>query len=448
MQYQEFKQAVIAAAKAAGLTEYELYYAQDKSVEVETLLTEVDKYMTSDSAGVCFRCIHQGKMGYASTELFEEEQAGLLVKDAMENALLIEEESENFIYAGGDAYPQIEVKQREAAQTRELMDVATRMQKYLFDKDERISQGTQSMTATGGGTVAIYNSNGIDLENTYEYDMIVTVPIIVEGQEMYNAVEYEMGSLGEMHPQEVANKAYDKCVRTIGATPIPSGNYPVVFERRTMQALLANFSTIFCADKVQKGLSLLKDKLDEKIAAPLITIMDNPMYEGGLIRRTFDDEGVPAQKKAVVQDGVLKTFLYDLKSAAKDKVKSTGNAAKAGYNGAVMVRPSQMYMEPGEMTFDELLSEAKDGVVVTQINGMHAGADTTSGDFSLNVQGYRITDGKAGAPVNQITVAGNFYEMLENIVAVGDDLEMGIPKGSSIFGAPSVLVKSMAIAGE
>ncbi|SDB31019.1 TldD/PmbA family protein [Eubacterium oxidoreducens] len=448
MQYQEFKDAVIAKAKAAGLTEYELYYAQDKSIEVETLLKEVDKYMTSESAGVCFRCIYKGNMGYASTELFDEEQAAHLVKAAMENASLIEEESENFIYAGGAEYPQIAPKSREKADTSELMGAAVKLQEYLFDKDERISQGTQSMSATGGGKVAIYNSNGIDLENEYEYDMVVTVPIIAEGQEMYNAVEYDMGELGEMNLEKVAQKAYEKCVRTIGAKPVASGNYPVVFERRTMQALLANYSTVFCADKVQKGLSLLKGKLGKTVAFEGVTILDDPMYEGGLIRRSFDDEGVPAQKKAVVDAGKLKTFLYDLKTAAKDHVTSTGNAAKASYDSAVMVRPSQMYMKPGESSFDELLKKAGDGIVVTQISGMHAGADTTSGDFSLNVQGYRVRDGKAAEPVNQITVAGNFYQMLKDIIAVGDDLEMGIPKGSSIFGAPSVLVASMAIAGE
>ncbi len=448
MNYQEFKQAVIGQAQAEGLETYELYYAQDTSIEVEALLQTIDKYATSDSAGVCFRCIYQGKMGYASTEIFEKEEAIKLVKDAMENASLMEEESKSYLYEGAGTYPKLQIEEESSMGASLLMDQALLSQKTLFEADERITQGSQSMTARGGGKVAIYNSCGIDLENAYQYDLLVTVPILMEEGNMYNAVEYAIGNARDFEPEKVATKAYEKCLRSMGAGPIPSGNYPVIFENRMMAALLSHFSSIFCGDQAQKGLSLLKGKVGSQVASPLVTILDDPMYEKGAIRRSFDDEGVPAQRKAVLEEGRLKTFLYDLKSAAVDGTSSTGNGAKANYASSVSVRPSQMYLQEGTSSFEDLLNQGGRGLVVTQISGMHAGADVISGDFSLNVQGYEFADGKRTRPVNQVTVAGNFYDLLKDIVGLGRDFEMGMPKAGSIFGAPSVLVKSMAVAGE
>ena len=146
----------------------------------------------------------------------------------------------------------------------------------------------------------------------------------------------------------------------------------------------------------------------------------------------------------MIENGRLTTLLHNLKTARKAGVKTTGNAAKSGYAGAVNVSPSNFYLKPGEKTQAELLADMGDGLVITEVSGLHAGANPISGDFSLIAQGYTVKDGKKDQPVEQITVAGNFYQLLKNIRAVGSDLTF---PGSPI-GSPSVDVGEIAVAGK
>jgi PmbA protein len=128
-------------------------------------------------------------------------------------------------------------------------------------------------------------------------------------------------------------------------------------------------------------------------------------------------------------------------------LQSTGNAAKAGLAGAMHVSPSNFYIKPGEPSFDALMEKLGDGVFITELEGLHAGVDSISGDFSLSARGFRVEGGKKTTPVEQIVVSGNFYDLLENIEAIGNDLRFSMPSGGSI-GSPSLIIKSINVAGE
>ena len=171
--------------------------------------------------------------------------------------------------------------------------------------------------------------------------------------------------------------------------------------------------------------------------------MDDPLLLEGLEARPFDAEGVPSKAHTIVENGVFKTFLHNLKTAYKDGVETTGNASKAGYASAVHVSPSNFYIKPGSKSFDELLAEMGDGVVITDVAGLHAGANPVSGDFSLLSKGYVVKDGKREKPIEQITVAGNFYDLLKNARAMADDLDF--PLGG--MGCPSIDVGELSISG-
>lgn len=448
MEYSEMKEAIRQAVAEAGITEYEIYYAEAESAEVETLLKEADKFTTTKSAGICFRCITDGKMGYASTECMEKEEAYRIVAAAKENAALLEVEEEVFIHDGKEEYPVLEKAERPPAGAKELIKAAVSIQEELFAKGEAVSAGSQSSAGTVAGKIGIYNSKGVDLYDGYRFDIAVSVAILQKESEMYYGFDYALGELKDIETKILSENAYQESAGTIGAKPVKTGRYSVVLKNRQMRALLSHFSTIFSADEAQKGLSLLNGKEGSRIASDTVTIIDDPMFEGGMIRRSFDDEGVAAKKKTVVENGVLNTLLYDLRTAAKAGKTSTGNGTKADYDAPVEVMPTQMYFKPGDCTFGELLNFAGTGLVITQLNGMHAGADTTSGDFSLNASGYYFENGQRCYPVNQITVAGNFYDVLKSIKKAADDMEMGIPHGSTTIGAPSVLIADMSVAGE
>lgn len=238
---------------------------------------------------------------------------------------------------------------------------------------------------------------------------------------------------------EIAKSAVEK----LGAAAIPSGTYRVIMHRDAMVDLLETFCGIFSAETAQKGLSLLKGRVGEKIAADCVTIIDDPLLLDGLDARPFDAEGVPSRAHTVVENGVFKTFLHNLKTAHKDGVETTGNASKAGYASAVHVSPSNFYIKGGSVSFETLLAEMGDGVVITEVSGLHAGANAVSGDFSLLSKGYTVKNGKREKAIEQITIAGNFYDLLKNARAMADD--MAFPMGS--MGSPSIDVGELSVSG-
>jgi PmbA protein len=150
---------------------------------------------------------------------------------------------------------------------------------------------------------------------------------------------------------------------------------------------------------------------------------------------------------AVIEQGVLKTFLHNTKTALKDGVDSTGHAYKASYKGTLSIAPSNFYIENGPQTYDELIESMEEGIMITSVQGLHSGTNVVSGDFSLAAHGYYVKHGKIEKPVNQITIAGNFYELLNNIEAIGDDLQFGRPSGGYV-GSPTLKIKSLAVAGK
>ena len=193
------------------------------------------------------------------------------------------------------------------------------------------------------------------------------------------------------------------------------------------------------------GLSLLSGKLGETIAAPCVTLVDDPLRADCVGSRPFDDEGVPSHQHMLVENGVFRTFLHNLKTAKKAGVESTSNGSKADYSSPVRVAPSNLYFEPGVLSFDELLRQVGDGIVITEVSGLHAGANPVSGDFSLLSKGYTIKDGKRDQPLERITVAGNFYELLKNIRAFASDLRFPYgPMGSASADAGEMTISGKA----
>ena len=212
-------------------------------------------------------------------------------------------------------------------------------------------------------------------------------------------------------------------------------------------SLLATFSGMFSADNAQRGLSRLKGREGEVVAASCVTLMDDPHRPGSASSTPFDGEGVATAPKAVIRGGVLTTLLHNLKTAHKQGVTTTANASRPGYASPVGVAPTNFFFEPSDADFDAMLQKLGDGLLITDLQGMHAGANAVTGDFSLAAKGFAVEGGRIGRAVSQITVAGNFYQLLQDIEAVGADLEFRIP-GVSCFGSPSLLVKSLSVAGK
>ncbi len=449
MNYQEFKQAVIAAAAEKEVKDYELYYSESAETQTEIFKTEVKGFATGSNLGVCLKCLVNGKMGYASTEHLSEEEAVSLVERALENAKSIESDEQAFIHTKGDTYAVLEKEEVKLPTAAEVIDFALDLQKQIYATDNRVVDGTQAYAGFVESKTALYNSNGLDLEDSAAFSFTYGMAVVAEGEEMYDGMEVSSGKFESFDIEKIAKEAVKDAVDTIGAESVPSGKYPVVFSNKVMASMLSTYSSVFSAEAAQKGLSLLKGKEGEKIAADIVTLTDDPMRADALVKATFDDEGVATYKKNVIEGGQFVTLLHNLKTAAVAGVKTTGNGHKASYASNVGIRPYSFFINPVKGTLDDLMAEAGNGIYVTSVEGMHAGANPITGDFSLAASGFCITDGKKGKPVKSITVSGNFFTLLKEIASVGEDLKFNpFALGSSRCGSPSVLIKEMTIAGK
>lgn len=444
MTYQEFKEAVIGAAKAREITEYEIYYTESESTSVEIFKEEVKGYGTESSLGVCFRCVIDGRGGYASTENMTAGEAESLVDRAVANARSIESDKKAFIHKKGDEYAVLPERQDEIPSGTDLVESALTLQKKLYQADSRVVDGTESYFTGGSEKYALYNSNGLDLEDTVSYTQCFAFAIVKDGEEMYDGGADKMGAFKDIDLDSIAAEALEEAVSTIGAGIAPGGKYNVVFSGKAMAKLLMTFSSVFSSEEVQKGRSLLKNKEGEKIASDCVTLIDDPRYPDSVIKRTFDGEGVATYTKNVVENGVLSTLLYNLTTADRAGVKSTGNASKPYYSSVVGISPFTFYVKPGEDSKEELFAQAGDSVYVADLEGLHAGANAATGDFSLAATGFLLENGRKTAPVKGFTVADNFYEVLKKIEKVGSDLEFFRGR----FGSPSLLVSDVTVAGK
>ena len=448
MDFEVFKQAVIARCDQLGITEYELYYACSESTCIGAFQHEINQFTGTAQGGVCFRCIVGGKMGYASTEDLRPEQAAVVVDRAADNAACLENEDEVFLGQGGQHYQSLELKHYPLPATDALLRTVLQTQEQLYATDEKVVDGSSTQGISESNRIAIYNSKGLDLSYVNQCAGMICVAVVSDGAEMSNHFAVQLGQLDTIDTQTLTAKAVQGAVAKMGGRSVSTGVYPVVFDPKAMSDLLKTYSGIFSSAAAQKGMSQLAGKEGSVIAAPIVTIVDDPFHPENPMPIHFDAEGSPTACKKVVENGVLNTLLYNLKTAHKAGKTTTGNAAKSGYNAPVAVRPFTMYIAPGAHTEEQLLQIAANGIYITELEGLHAGANAVSGDFSLQSAGYLIENGQLGSRIKGFTVAGNFYELLKKITAVANNTKLPMALGMTTFGAPSVLVDGLSIAGK
>ena len=442
----QFLISLMQKAQEAGLEACEAYLVERDSFRAVSTEGEITEYKSNKTKGLGFRGLKNGHMGYASTEAFDEDAVNQLVKGALESAELCEDDSEVFLYEGNDEVPVLNLCDERLADIApdEKIDNLLKMEAACKAQDARIDRTARQTIQTGCYTIRIVNSFGMDRSYTMNMSAMYGEATARDGESKASGFYGTAArTFDQLDAQATGSEMARRAVSNLNAHPVPSGRYRVIFQNDAMCDLLSTFCGIFSAEIAQKGLSLLKGRLGETIAAPCVTLVDDPLLADGLASRPFDDEGVASSAHVLVENGMFKTFLHNLKTARKDGVTTTGNASKAGYASSVHVAPSNLFFKAGEKTFDEMLSDVKEGIVITELSGLHAGANAVSGDFSLLSKGYVFRNGRRGEAVEQITVAGNFYELLKSIRQMANDLVF--PMGG--VGCPSVDAGELSVSG-
>ena len=347
-----------------------------------------------------------------------------------------------FIYKGDAKYKKINTY------NKELFDIpAEKKIEKLYELEKLIKAGdkiteVESVSySESRSTNTLLNSHGLKLSQRNNYFFIYGGAVAKEGEQVKTGYDFLFSNnFNDIDVKALADKIIKETTAQLGGEPCESGNYPVVLDNSCVASLLSAYLSSADAEEVQKHTSLFEGKLNTKVASSKITIEDRPLQRS-LFGRGFDDEGVATYNKAIIKRGVLETYLYNLTSAAKDGVKSTGN----GFGGSkIGVSPVFIYMKPGKKSLEELFVEVNNGVYITDMQGLHAGLDPQTGNFSLQSTGFLIKGGKKDRPLDIITVSGNLMKLFKDIKTLGGDSKTFI----SAVSCPSVIVKKLAIGGK
>jgi PmbA protein len=241
-----------------------------------------------------------------------------------------------------------------------------------------------------------------------------------------------------MPASKIGRNAGKFVVARLNPKKASNARLPVVYDRRVSGGLIGHLAGAINGRSVARGTSFLKDRMSEQVFAKGIRILDNPHRKRGLGSRPFDAEGLPTKRYAIIDDGVLTTWLLDLAAARQLNLKPTGHAAR-GTSGPPSPTTSNFYLEKGKLSVDELIADIKSGLYITDLIGF--GVNGVTGDYSRGAAGFWIENGKRAWPVSGITVAGNLKDMFLNMTPA-DDL-----KFKSSTNAPTVRIEGMTIAG-
>lgn len=444
-----FINELLARGAARGVAS-EVCFDAGSSFEAQVKDGELLQYNVSDTAGLGFRVLKDGKTGTASTQILDGEALEQLLDGAIENAALVESKDEQFMFPGSASYPELEICNPaiEALSAAEKIDMAKKLEQLALAQDPRVTKVEDCAVFSSIGERRLTNTLGLNVSARSSVLGGYVSVVARDGGQVNTGMKFFF----TMNPDEidleaVARAAVQEAVNGLGGVPITSGKCRVLLRRNVAGTLLQTFSGIFSADNAQRGLSRLKGMEGESIAAPCVSIMDDPHRAGSAASTPFDGEGVATRVKAIVENGKLTTLLHNLKTAKKQGCETTANAARGSYAAPVGIAPTNFYIVPSETDFEALVNRIGEGILITEVQGMHAGANAITGDFSLAAKGFVIAGGKLGRAVSQITVAGNYYQLLKDIEAVGADLEFRVP-GTSCFGSPSVLVRELSVAGK
>ena len=441
LQMNKFAARALDAAQAAGISLAEATLSLSESFSVRVRAQKLEDYKVSDRVQLTLRGRWQGRIGTASTQAMDRESLALLIQGVKESAELIEDDEQDDILPPDAQYGAV-CNYSDAIETISAEDkiaLAMCIDERLCAADARVSPDA-TVVSTDSEIFSIKNTLGLDLSHSSNMIYAYASCLAKEGEAAATGFKLLWGyAMEDVSPFDVADGCVKDAVEKLGAGRLQSGARRVVIRNNAMADLLSTFCGVFSADNAQKGLSLLAGKEGTAIASPAVTLTDDPLLPWGMGSCPFDREGAATMTKNVIDGGVLRTLLHNRKTAKKAGVATTGNAAGSG-----RVAPSNLYIQPGQATLDDLLARMGDGLLLTEVSGLHAGANPISGDFSLLARGFEVVGGRVQRAVEQFTVAGNFFTLLQDIEAVGSDL---LFQGSPI-GSPSAAVKALNIAGE
>jgi PmbA protein len=437
----------VEAAQAAGAGEAEAWVESSESRSIRVYDGQVESLSDSGGRGIGIRAFLDGRNGYAyGTDLSAEgiravaSQAHALaaLADPDEYAGLPDENGTTPIE--GLASPGMDRWSTDAKVGLALaVDHAAR-------SSPGISQVEQTVYSDAEGTSAIANSRGFSASSTATAAWAYSSAFAGEGEDLMTGMGIGLGrDPGALDPRAIGSEAAARALALMGARQPTSRRCPVVLDAFVAASFAGFIGGMLSADAVQRGRSLFAGREGDEVADAGFALTDDGRHPEGPSAGPFDGEGSATRRTPLIAGGRLSGYLYDSRTARKDGRRTTANAGRGSYRSPPSVGTTNLIIEPGEGTLEDLVARAGDGLYVTEVAGLHSGVNPVSGTFSVGASGRLIENGELGAPVREITIASDLVSMLRGVSAVGGDPRW-IPLGGSVQAVP-LLVQEMSVSG-
>ncbi len=436
MTYKEARQYLLSEAKKRGL-EAEILASESRELTLESFESKLVQITQATQGGIGVRVVIGGKTGYASSEERTPKALDWVLNEAKENAEL-QSKTGGFIPAGQALGNKDLIGEGLSAPVEEKAAKAIELEKQLR-QDERTKQVPMTRYSENETELSLSSTKGAEGGYRNGYTYLMSSLIMAQDQNIKQNFDFQLEKeFHALEPGKTALKMLNDTSRLLGAKPLKTGRYTAYIEPKAFAQLMGIFFFMLNGKTVMEGKSRLADKLGQKIASELVTIVDDPLLKDGKGNRPFDSEGTPAQTLSIIEKGILKSFLHNSETAKALGQPNTGHAARS-YSSTLGVAPSNFYLQVGSgITFSE-------GIIITELMGVHAGANPISGDISVQAFGLKVEGGEVAYAVDNFALSSNLLDMLMNVTALGTKLEWSPFMGMT--GSPMVEVSDVSFGG-
>ncbi|HEV2560880.1 MAG TPA: TldD/PmbA family protein [Rhizomicrobium sp.] len=439
---QQILDRLIASARAAGADAADALIVESTSASVSYRLGKLEDVERAESADLGLRVFVGERVAFVSSTDHSERGLAELPERAVAMARLAPEDK----YAGlappdllARTFPALDTEDPREPSAETLIEWARAVEGAALAVPG-ITNSEGGGASYGRSAIALATSNGFFGRYAATSHSIGVAVLGGEGSGMER--DYDQASArhaGDLEsPEAVGRRAGERTIARLNPRKVKSAPVPVIYDPRVSAGLVGHFSGAISGASIARGVSFLKDRMGEAVFARGINIIDDPHRLRGLRSKPFDGEGVANKRMALIENGVLKTWLLDCASAKQLGLTTTGHAAR-GTGGPPSPSSTNLYMEPGSASPEALMADIAEGFYVTELMGM--GVNGVTGDYSRGASGFWIENGKISYPVSGVTIASNLKEMFRNLTPANDLL---FRYGTN---APTLRVEGMTLAG-
>lgn len=444
MNYTDLTEKLVKKCLSLGADSAEVYLESKRDLSVQVLKSEIETIEEASSHGAGFRVFKEGRMGFSHCNDFSDKSLEDTILKAISFAKLSSPD-ENNVLTDDKGITDVKELYDEAIKA-ESLDKKIKMAFELESLALNVAGITKSSGAGYGeeeSEVFICNSNGI-LKSYKSSGCSLGVSVVAErGEQKNTGAEYcSRVFFSDLTPlQKIASVAASKALELLDPVMINTQKASVIFETNVVRSLFGGLLASLDGERILQGASFLKNYLNKQFSSDLITIIDD-----GTLSRTpgcapFDGEGVPTKRLVLVENGIVRTFLYNTRIGRRAGVSSTGSAVRGGFSSLPGIGTHKVFLQPGNYTPGQILANTGKGLLLKEVTGY--GIDPVSGNFSGGASGLWIENGKIKHPVKGVTIAGKGLDIMNAIDMIGDDVDM-----NRSFAAPTLRVSEMQIGGK